>query len=195
LGISNQSRAAAADVAPSPLRVCLKFLQEGHDPSAALEFVADWGEGSVKHTFQEYAKRLKQGRPLDTILEDIAEAYPSPETELLLAMIQSRLQTGVFPAIAPEIMTEAEGLESHLREDMEVLVGPGRRWTLGLVWAGILGGAVLLIALPQYSNTLLVSPVGRIVFCAAIILDVVGFMWAAALLHLQTRIEAELKRR
>lgn len=186
---------AATEVEPSPLRVCLKFLQEGHEPAAAIEFVADWGQGDVKQAFQAYVKQLNQGRPLATILEDIAEAYRSPETELLVAAIQSRLQTGVFPAIAPDIMTEAAGMETAVREDMEVLVGPGRRWTLGLVWAGILGGAMLLIALPQYSNTLLVSPVGRVVFLTAVILEVIGFLWAASLLRLQTGIETELKQR
>ncbi len=192
---SKPTRAAGADAVRSPLRVCLQFLQEGHDPATALEFVADWGQGTVKHAFREYAKQLKLGRPLATILEDIAEAYPSPETELLLATMQARMQTGTFPAVASEILAEAEELETRVRDDMEVLVGPGRRWTLGLVWAGIIGAGILLMALPQYSNTLLGSPVGRVVFCAAILLDVVGFMWAAALLKLQTGIEAELKRR
>lgn len=182
-------------VEPSPLRVCLKFLQEGHEPAAAIEFVADWGQGDVKQAFQSYARQLNQGRPLTTILEDIAEAFPSPETELLVAAIQARVQTGVFPSSALDIMTEAEGLETRVREDMEILIGPGRRWTLGLVWAGILGGAMLMIALPQYSNTLLVSPVGRFVFGTAIVLELLGFLWAASLLQLQTGIEDELKRR
>lgn len=186
---------AGTEVEQSPLRVCLKFLQEGHEPAAAIEFVADWGQGAVKQAFQAYVKQLNQGRPLATVLEDIAEAYPSPETELLVAAIQARLQTGVFPAIAPDIMSEAAGMETRIREDMEVLVGPGRRWTLGLVWAGILGGAMLLIALPQYSNTLLVSPVGRVVFLTAVVLEVIGFLWAASLMRLQTGIETELKQR
>lgn len=191
----SQQKLAPTEVEQSPLRVCLKFLQEGHEPAAAIEFVADWGQGDVKQAFQAYARQLNQGRPLATILEEIADAFPSPETELLVAAIQARLQTGVFPAIALDIMTEAEGLETHVREDMEVLIGPGRRWALGLVWTGILGGAMLIIALPQYSNTLLVSPVGRVVFGTAIVLEIFGFLWAASLLQLQTGIESELKRR
>lgn len=191
----SKEKSPATEVEPSPLRVCLKFLQEGHEPAAAIEFVADWGQGDVKQAFQSYARQLNQGRPLATILEDIAEAFPSPETELLVSAVQARLQTGVFPAIALDIMSEAEGLETQVREDMELLIGPGRRWTLGLVWAGILGGAMLLIALPQYSNTLLVSPVGRFVFGTAIVLEIFGFLWAASLLQLQTGIEKELKRR
>lgn len=193
MGVSNSSR--PVDAEQSPLRVCLKFLEEGHDPTTALEFVADWGQGPVKKAFREYAAQVKAGRPLPMILEDIADAYPSPTTELLTAIIQARLQTGTFPVNAPEILVEAEALEASVREDMEVLVGPGRRWTLGLVWAGIIGGGVLLAALPQYSSALLGSPVGRIVFCSAILLEVAGFMWAAALLKLQTGIESELKRR
>lgn len=191
----SQQKLAPTEVEQSPLRVCLKFLQEGHEPAAAIEFVADWGQGDVKKAFQAYARQLNQGRPLATILEEIADAFPSPETELLVAAIQARLQTGVFPAIALDIMTEAEGLETHVREDMEVLIGPGRRWALGLVWTGILGGAMLIIALPQYSNTLLVSPVGRVVFGTAIVLEIFGFLWAASLLQLQTGIKSELKRR
>lgn len=191
----SQQKLAPTEIEQSPLRVCLKFLQEGHEPAAAIEFVADWGQGDVKQAFQAYARQLNQGRPLATILEEIADAFPSPETELLVAAIQARLQTGVFPAIALDIMTEAEGLETHVREDMEVLIGPGRRWALGLVWTGILGGAMLIIALPQYSNTLLVSPVGRVVFGTAIVLEIFGFLWAASLLQLQTGIESELKRR
>lgn len=179
----------------SPLRVCLKFLQEGHEPAAALEFVGDWGQGEIKQAFKQYARLLNQGRPLTVILEDIAEAYPSPETELLMASIQTRLQTGVFPASTHEVMTEAEGVERQVRDDMEFLVGPGHRWTLGLVWAGILGGAMLLIALPQYSNALLGSAVGRAVFCVAVVLEIVGFLWASALLRLQTEILSEMKRR
>ncbi len=195
MGVSNPVRVAGADAVPAPLRVCLKFLKEGHDPATALEFVGEAGRGAIKSAFREYANQLRLGRPLATILEEVAEASPSPENELLLAIILAQQQTGTFPAIAPDILTDAESLESRVRDDMLVLVSPGRRWTLGLVWAGILGGATLLIAVPQYSSTLLSSPVGRGVFCAAILLEVVGFMWAAALLRLQTGIEAELKRR
>ena len=195
MGVSKSSRLGNQAIPPSPLRVCLKFLQEGHDPNSALEFVADWGQGPIKNSFQEYARQLKQGRPLTTILDEIAEAYPSPETELMLASIQARLQTGVFPSIAPDILADSAGLESQVREDMEVLLGSGRRWVMGLTWSVILGGAMLMIALPQYSNTLLGSPVGRVVFGTAIVLELIGFVWAAGLLKLQTDLEAELIRR
>ena len=185
----------ALEADQSPLRVCLKFLQEGHDPAAALEFVAEWGHGEFKPAFQAYARQLQQGRSLPEILEDIADTYPSPETELILASLQARIRTGVFPPSAPQIIDEAAAMEHQIREDMEFLVGPARRWTLGLVWVGILLGAVLLIAIPQYSNALLGSPVGRAVFCAAVALQTIGFMWAAALFRLQSEIECELKRR
>ena len=177
---------------PSPLRVCLKFLEEGHDPAAALEFVAEWGQGDVKRQFEAYVKLLKQGRPLELILEEIALAYPSPETELMIAGIESRLSTGRFPDVSPDILADAVALEARAREDMGVVIGSARRWTLGLVWAGILGGTMLIIAFPQYSHAFLESRVGRVVFGVAIALEVVGLLWAGMLLRLQSRIERDL---
>lgn len=176
----------------SPLRVCLKFLEEGHDPAAALEFVAEWGRGEVKRQFESYVKLLKQGRPLELVLEEIAMAYPSPETELLIASIESRLVTGNFPEQTPDILAEAESLETRAREDMDIVIGSARRWTLGLVWGGILGGTMLIIAFPQYSHAFLESRVGRVVFGVAIALEVVGLLWAGMLLRLQSRIERDL---
>ena len=176
----------------SPLRVCLKFLEEGHHPAAALEFVAEWGQGEVKRQFESYVKLLKQGRPLELILEEIAMAYPSPETELLIASIESRLVTGNFPELTPDILAEAESLETRARADMDIVIGSARRWTLGLVWAGILGGTMLIIAFPQYSHAFLESRVGRVVFGVAIALEVVGLLWAGMLLCLQSRIERDL---
>ena len=178
----------------SPLRVCLKFLQEGHEPAAALEFVAEWGKGEIKAQFETYVKLLKQGRPLEVILEEIALAYPGPDTELLIASIEARIATGTFPEITPLILSDEDALETRAREDMEIVIGSSRRWTLGLVWAGILGGAMLMIALPQYSHAFLDSRVGRVVFGAAIGLEIVGLLWAGILLRLQTRIERDLTR-
>lgn len=178
----------------SPLRVCLKFLEEGHDPATALEFVSEWGSAETKRRFQEYVKALQQGRPLAVILEDIAVAYPSPESELLIAAIEARLQTGNFPVRALDIVRTAEELERQVRADMELVIGPGRRWTLGLVWSGILGGAMLIIALPLYSQAFLGSRAGRVVFGVAIALEIVGLLWAGMLLRLQSRIDRELTR-
>lgn len=187
------SSPSVAHTGPSPLRLCLKFLQEGHDPVSALEFVAEWGTGDIKRDFQAYVRLMKEGRSIESILEDIAAAHPSPETELLVAAIGARLQTGQFPDLIPEVLAQAETLETRLRDDMAVVIGPGRRWTLGLVWVAILGGAMLVIALPQYS-ALLESRVGRIVFGAAIALEIVGLLWAGALLRMQARIERELRK-
>ena len=189
---ASKSSTAPAPGRQSPLRVCLKYLEEGHDPVAALEFVAEWGQGDIKRQFENYVRLLKQGRPVELILEEIALAYPSSETELLIASIESRLSSGNFPELAPIVMTEAESLETRAREDMDVVIGSDRRWTLGLVWAGILGGAMLMIALPQYSHAFLESRVGRVVFGVAIALEVIGLLWAGTLLRLQTRIEKEL---
>ncbi|MES2789161.1 MAG: hypothetical protein V4719_06030 [Planctomycetota bacterium] len=191
-GVSTPSSALSASGLQSPLRVCLKFLQEGHDPVAALEFVAEWGQGDVKRQFGTYVKLLKQGRPLDVILDEIALAYPSPETELLIAAIDARLASGKFPEITPEVMNAAEALETRARQDMAIVIGASRRWVLGLVWIGILGGAMLVIALPQYSSSLLHSGVGRVVLGSAIALEIVGLLWAGALSRMQVRIEREL---
>lgn len=191
VGTADPSSSSLAGREPSPLRLCLKFLQEGHDPASALEFVAEWGTGDIKRDFQAYVRLMKQGRSIEVILDDIAAAYPSPETELLAAAIETRLQTGQFPDLISEVLTQAETLESRLRDDMEVVIGPGRRWTMGLVWAGILGGAMLVIALPQYS-ALLDSRVGRVVFGAAIALEIIGLLWAGTLLRMQARLEREL---
>ena len=176
----------------SPLRVCLKFLQEGHAPVAALELVAEWGQGDVKLQFEGYVKQLKQGRPLEKVLEEIALADPSPATELLIASIEARSLTGHFPELAPVVLAESEKLEDRTRRDMEVVIGSARRWTWGLVWTGILGGAMLIIALPQYSHAFLESRVGRVVCGVAITLEIVGVLWAGMLLRLQTRIERDL---
>ena len=176
----------------SPLRLCLKYLQEGHDPAAAVEFVSEWGTGDIKRQFQEYAKALQQGRPLALVLEDIAAAFPSPETELLISAMEARLQTGNFPTITPNLLLAAEALETRVRADIELVIGPGRRWTLGLVWSGILGGAMLIIALPQYSQAFLESKIGRVVFGVAIALEIVGLLWAGMLLRLQSRIDHDL---
>jgi Flp pilus assembly protein TadB len=190
-GVSNPTSVPAPS-RQSPLRVCLKYLEEGHDPATALEFVAEWGQGDVKRQFQAYVKLLQQGRPLELILEEIALAYPSPETELLIASIESRLATGNFPDVTPAILADAESLEMRAREDMQIVIGSARRWTLGLVWSGILGGAMLIIAFPQYSHAFLESRVGRVVFGVAIALEVIGLLWAGMLLRLQSRIEREL---
>lgn len=192
IGTQNPAPTPPEPGGQSPLRVCLKFLQEGHDPVAALEFVAEWGQGEIKPQFEGYVRLLKQGRPLEVILEEIALAHPSPETELLLAGIEARLATGTFPEITSEVLTAAEALESGTRQDMQVVIGAARLWTLGLVWTGILGGAMLIIALPQYSQAFLESRVGRVVFGTAIALEIVGLLWAGMLLRLQSRIERDL---
>ncbi len=193
-GLTKPSSVPPAPGRQSPLHVCLKYLREGHDPVAALEFVAEWGHGDIKPQFESYVKLLKQGRPLEVILEDIAAAYPSPETELLIASIEARLSSGNFPEITPDVLNDAEVLETRTRHDMHLVIGAARLWTLGLVWTGILGGAMLVIALPQYSTALLQTRVGRVLFGIAITMEIVGLLWAGILLRLQSRIERDLSR-
>ena len=106
--------------------------------------------------------------------------------------MEARLQTGNFPTITPNLLLAAEALETRVRADIELVIGPGRRWTLGLVWSGILGGAMLIIALPQYSQAFLESKIGRVVFGVAIALEIVGLLWAGMLLRLQSRIDHDL---
>ena len=115
-----KSTPAAADLEHSPLRVCLKFLQEGHEPAAAIEFVAEWGQRDVKQAFQGYVKQLNQGRPVATILEEIAEAgfwriglAGDASTELKDALGPKR--------VALVLGAEGAGMRTNTREHCDAL--------------------------------------------------------------------------
>lgn len=178
----------------SPLRYCLKSLEEGLEPGDSLEFVADWGPEHVKSVFRDYVKLLKQGRPLTEILEQIRLDFPSVETELFIASMEARLETGRYPAIAHHLADDLVSQQEQAILDINLVVGSARRWTVGLIWAGILGGAFLLVCVPRYSQSLLSTPCGRTILGIAATLEVVGLFWTGALWGRQNLLEVQVSR-
>jgi Flp pilus assembly protein TadB len=192
VGLLNRPLASSAADPQSPMNLCLKCLNEGHDPTSTLEFIADWGPTATKSEFQGYVQRLKQGRPLDEVLDALRRSRPTVETEFMIACLTSKAQTGLFSAVSGEIVRQTAKQREQTRADMEFLIGGARRWVIGLAWIGILGGAMILIALPVYSDALLQTPTGRYLMVLAVVLEAVGLIVAGRLLSLPNRLEHHL---
>lgn len=192
IGLLRRTSVTSGSDPQSPTYLCLKCLDEGHEPVSAFEFVADWGPKANKREFQDYAKRLKQGRPLDEVLDQLRMARPSVETELLIACLTSRAQTNRFSAVSSEIVRQAVVQREQALSDMNFLIGGSRRWVIGLVWVGVLGGAMLLVAIPLYTNILLHSGLGRVLISIVLALETVGLLLAGRMFSLHTRLEKNL---
>lgn len=192
LGLLNGTPSTSSTDPQSPVNLCLKCLDEGLDPLATLEFIADWGPAASKREFQEYVKRLKQGRQLDEILDEFRKRRPTGESELIAACLTSKAQTGVFSAVSSEIVRQAAKQRQQTQSDIDFIIGGSRRWVIGLVWTGILGGAMVLVALPVYTNALLHTPIGRCVMVISVVLEAVGLIAAGRLLSLPNRLERNL---
>lgn len=176
----------------STTHLCLKHLDEGHDVLATLEFVAERGTSATKREFQGYVKRLRQGRSLEEILDSLRKAHPTSDTEMLIACLTSKEQTSKFSAVSSEIVRQAVQQREQAQADLNFIVGSSRRWVIGLVWIGVLGGAMLLIALPMYSDTLLNNAVGRAILVIALCLEAIGLIVAGRLLSLSRRLDRNL---
>lgn len=172
--------------------LCLKALDEGQDVVAVLEFVASRGSSSTKREFQGYVKRLRQGRSLEEILDSLRKVHPTSDTEMLIACLASKEQTGRFSAVSSEIVRQATKQREQAQSDLNYIVGSSRRWVIGLVWVGVLGGAMLLIALPAYSDALLNAPAGRPILMTALCLEAAGLFVASRLLSLSRRLDRYL---
>ncbi|MDB5386925.1 MAG: hypothetical protein JWM11_2571 [Planctomycetaceae bacterium] len=192
MGLLSRPTTPTASEPKSPTNLCLKCLDEGHDPLSTLEFIADWGPPATKREFQGYVKRLKQGRPLEEILDDLRKARPTAETEFMITCLDSKARTGTFSAVSSEIVRMAGKQRDQTQTDMDFIIGGSRRWVGGLVWLGVLGGAILLIALPVYSHALLETPIGRGVMLISLGLETAGLIVARLLLSLPNRLEGNL---
>jgi Flp pilus assembly protein TadB len=176
----------------SMTNLCVKYLDQGHDVVATLEFVADRGPSARKREFQGYVKRLRQGRSLEEILDSLRKSHPTSDTEMLIACLASKAQTEQFSAVSSEIVRHAVQQREQSQADLNFIVGSSRRWVIGLVWIGVLGGAMLLIALPAYSDALLNTPAGRPILVIALCLEAVGLIVSGRLLNLARRLDRNL---
>lgn len=176
----------------SPTNLCLKCLDEGRDAISSLEFVADWGPKANKREFHGYVKSLKQGRPLDEVLDHLRVTHRTAETELLIACLTSKVQTGQFSAVSSEIVRQAAVQRESALTDLNFIIGGSRWWVIGLSWVGILGGAMLVIAIPIYSQAMLKTPIGRLIMVIILVLEAIGLFMGGRLLSLPARLEREI---
>lgn len=175
--------------------LALKCLTEGNPPSAALDFVAEWGPETVKGVFKEAALHHRQGAPLSAVLETLAKQEFHPRAELIRATLVAAERSPEAVQWTCQLIAVRSDQLQTCRSDVDYVISGSRSWVIGLVIAGLLLASMLIIAIPNYSTALLTTGVGQGVLAALVGLELAGVLWAGLIFRIHQRLLGSVERR
>jgi tight adherence protein B len=148
---------------------------------AVAQEAAEPMAGQLQRAFHE--NRL--GRPVEDALEDVATRMQSADLAWVVLAIRIQREVGGNLAELLDTVADTIAQRERVRREISALTAEGR------LSAGILGflpiGLALIILLmnPGYLDPLVSEPAGIAMVCAAILMNIVGFIWLRNVLDIE----------
>lgn len=163
----------------------LGALEAGQNPVQAFKSAADASEGAVARELRGVTDRLEVGIGIRRALAPILVGYDAPGTRLFVQTIIAKWETG--GDLAPVLESVARVMRERLRLRLRLhsqLAGA----RLSAVFVAILPYAAIPLFMwqrPDWIDRLLTHPAGPQLLIAAILLQLVGFLWLQRLLRVE----------
>jgi tight adherence protein B len=158
-------------------------VRAGTSLPQALGHAAGEAEPPARAAFEQIVGDLEVGVPIEQALERWREAWPSPDTDLVVGALElHRRSGGDLPAVLEQVTATIRGRVSVARE-VRSLTAQARlsAWILGLLPVGFF--AFLLVAARSDVQGALGTPIGVLCIVAGLILEGGAILWIRSLIR------------
>ncbi len=168
---------------PHVLDMLARASRAGQTSEQALELAGQELEGRLSREFRNCSHQLAMGRSFDAVMKTLAARIRTVEMRILTTTLIVQRQTGGNLSDTLERMSSVIRDRLNGQRQMRASTGAGRSSTLIIATISPLAYLFMFIFQREYLEILFSDPMGRLFLGGAIVLEVIGIFWVAALLR------------
>ena len=151
------------------MRAGFSFLQ-------AMDLISKEMEPPISDEFKHVMRDINLGASLERALEDMDRRVNSPDYSLVVTAVLIQQQVGGDLAHILDTISETIQDRIRMRREVKTLTAQGRMSGWVLVALPVLTGLLVSSISPGYMEPLLNEKIGQIAICAAIVMDIIGYL-------------------
>ncbi len=151
------------------MRAGFSFLQ-------AMDLISKEMEPPISDEFKHVMRDINLGASLERALEDMDRRVNSPDYSLVVTAVLIQQQVGGDLAHILDTISETIQDRIRMRQEVKTLTAQGRMSGWVLVALPVLTGLLVSSISPGYMEPLLNEKIGQIAICAAIVMDIIGYL-------------------
>lgn len=160
-------------------------LEAGQNPVQAFASAADASDGAVAKELTAVTERLEVGIGIRRALAPILRGYDAPGTRLFVQTIVAKWETGGDLAPVLESVARVMRERLRLRLRLQSQLAGARLSAVLIAILPYLAVPVFLWQRPEWIDRLVTHPAGPQLLVAAVMLQIVGFLWLRRLLRVE----------
>ena len=151
------------------MRAGFSFLQ-------AMDLISKEMEPPISDEFKHVMRDINLGASIERALEDMDRRVNSPDYSLVVTAVLIQQQVGGDLAHILDTISETIQDRIRMRREVKTLTAQGRMSGWVLVALPVLTGLLVSSISPGYMEPLLNEKIGQIAICAAIVMDIIGYL-------------------
>ena len=169
---------------PAAIDMMVRSVRSGQSVQRAIELISQETEEPVKGVFQDIHYRVQLGTSLEDALHDMSKIINIPDFHFLSIVLILQKETGGSLA---ETIANLAGLirkRAELDQKIKVLASEGKTSIAIVLSLPVIGGGLLALFNPGYTEFFLNDPTGNIVGFVVLGLIALGLLITSKIIHI-----------
>jgi tight adherence protein B len=170
---------------PETIDLMVRALRSGHPLTAALRMVAEEGQDPARMEFRRAFEEQRFGLPLEDSLLGMADRVQLVDVRILMTAIL--IQRNVGGNLAEIMNNIAYTIRERfkIRRQLRVYTAQGRLSGYVLSLLPVALGCAFYMLNPAYIMLLFTDPIGKGALVAAIVMQLLGFLWIRKIINVE----------
>ncbi|WP_230778306.1 type II secretion system F family protein [Roseiconus lacunae] len=164
---------------PTMLEVLSRATRAGENLENAFQIASESSEEPIRGELQHCVRQMRMGMPAEAVTADLAWRIDSTNAHLLSHCVAIHHSLGGKLAESLDRLSGVIQRRSDCEQKIKSMTSVGRFAILSIVLMGVFVLVYLVLAEPDYLNSLLESSLGHKLLAYAALSELVGLIWVA----------------
>ena len=168
---------------PYVLDLLARAVRAGESLDQGIALIGSEVDGVLGKEFAQCARQLEMGRSIESVMKSLAVRIRIVELRLFATTLSVHRQSGGNLAETLERMGQVVRDRLTAQRQLRASTGAGRASALLIATISPVAYLVMFIWQPEHVRVLYEDPLGLTMLTVAVVLEIVGVLWVAALLR------------
>ena len=170
---------------PEAIDLLTRAIRAGHPLSAGVRMVAEEAPDPIAEEFHETFEQQRFGLPFEDALLGLTDRVDLVDVRIFATAVLVQREVGGNLAEVLDKLAQTIRARFAIRRQLRVYTAQGRLSGYVLGALPILVGVAIYLLDREYVMTLFNAPVGRLAVVAAVIMQVIGYLWIRKIVNIE----------
>lgn len=182
---AKQRLAAFEEQLPEAIDLIGRAIRAGHPLSAGLKMVAEEAADPLASEFRRVFEEQRFGMPFEDALLGLTDRVNLTDVRIMVTAILIQRQVGGNLAEVLDNIAYTIRARFTIRRQLRVYTAQGRFSGYVLAVLPIAVGSAIFLITREYIMMLFLDPLARILLIAAVILQILGYIWIRKIINIE----------